>query len=58
MPARPVVIVDIEVPFMSLVKLFVKTAIALVPAAIIVAVFWALIAGAMGRLFTSLSGGA
>jgi hypothetical protein len=58
MAARPVVLVDIDVPFMSLVKLFVKTAIALVPAAIIVAVFWVLIAGLMGGVFSRLTGGA
>jgi hypothetical protein len=38
-----VVVVDFDIPFMSLVKLILKIAVALVPLAIIVVISWFLI---------------
>lgn len=56
-PVRPVVVVDFNIRFWSLVWFFVKAAFASIPAMIIVvaigsmAVGWA---GVMGRLFSSI----
>jgi hypothetical protein len=45
MEGNPISIVDIRIPFWRLVAFFVKAAIAAIPAAIIVAIIYFLIAG-------------
>ena len=47
MEGNPVSIVDIRIPFWRLVAFFVKAAIAAIPAAIIVAVIYFLVAGVL-----------
>jgi hypothetical protein len=46
-----VVVVDIKMPFMSMVTFMVKWAIASIPAIIILVVIWAIAAGVLGGLF-------
>jgi hypothetical protein len=52
--SKQVTVVDIDIPFGRLVSILVKVAIAAVPAAIIVAIFWvflaAILAGVIGGL--------
>jgi hypothetical protein len=45
---NPVSIIDIRIPFWRLVAFFVKASIAAIPAAIIVAVIYVLVAGVLG----------
>ena len=47
MQGNPVSVVDIRIPFWRLVAFFVKAAIAAIPAAIIVAIIYFLIAGVL-----------
>jgi hypothetical protein len=47
MEGNPVSVIDIRIPFWRLVAFFVKAAIAAIPAAIIVAVIYFLIAGVL-----------
>lgn len=44
-PPRPVEVTNIDVPFLRMVWLLIKLAIAAVPAMLIVAIFWTIIAG-------------
>jgi hypothetical protein len=44
---NPVSIIDIRIPFWRLVAFFVKAAIAAIPAAIIVAIIYFLVAGVL-----------
>jgi len=50
-PRSSVTVVDIDIPFGRLVSILVKVAIAAVPAAIIVAVFWFIIAAVLAGVF-------
>ena len=50
MEGNPVSVIDIRIPFWRLVAFFVKAAIAAIPAAIIVAVIYFLIAGVLVAL--------
>ena len=47
-------IVRIDIPFMDLVLLLVKLAIAAIPAAIVVTVFWTIIAGFLGGILSNI----
>lgn len=49
--SNPVNIVDIKMPFMSMVVFMIKAAIAAIPALIILSVFWAIIIGIFGGIF-------
>lgn len=50
-PAAGVVVTGIEVPFLDLVILLVKLAIAAIPALIVVALFWAVVSGVVAGVF-------
>ncbi|HEX9792638.1 MAG TPA: hypothetical protein VGC54_01520 [Planctomycetota bacterium] len=45
---QQVVVADIRIPFWSMVILLVKVAFAAIPAAFIMAIFWALLASVFG----------
>ncbi len=49
--SNPVNIVDIKMPFMSMVVFMIKAAIAAIPALIILSVFWAILIGIFGGIF-------
>ena len=46
-----VTVVDIKMPFWSMVVFMVKSAIAAIPAILILALLWAVFAGVIGVLF-------
>lgn len=48
---RPVVVTDIKIPFLSMVVLLVKWALAAIPAVMILIVIAALTSAALGALF-------
>ena len=48
--AQGVVITGIDIPFFDLVTFMVKAAIAAVPAAVIVTIFWTIVAGFLGGM--------
>ena len=54
-PQHPVIITDIDIPFMRLVAFFVKIALAAIPASLIVwlifVTVWALLANLFGMAF-------
>lgn len=50
----PVTIIDVRMPFFSLMWLLVKLALAAIPATIILAVLWALLVGSIGSVIHSL----
>jgi hypothetical protein len=54
MEGNPVSIVDIRIPFWRLVAFFIKAAIAAIPAAIAVAILYALAAVLVGGIIASL----
>jgi hypothetical protein len=49
-PPQPVVITDIHIPFWRLVGIFVKGALAVIPAAIIVGIIVAIVGGVISLL--------
>jgi len=49
--SKQVTVVDIDIPFGRLVSILVKVAIAAVPAAIIVAIFWFFLAAIIAGMF-------
>lgn len=50
----PVRVVDIDIAFFSMVGLFVKAAIAVIPATIIIAIVWTTVSGLMGDVLTGI----
>jgi hypothetical protein len=52
--SKQVIVVDIDIPFGRLVSILVKVAIAAVPAAIIVAIFWFILAAFIAGVFGGL----
>jgi len=46
-------IVNIDIPFIDLILLLVKLAIAAIPAAIVVSIFWMIIGGFLARILGS-----
>jgi hypothetical protein len=48
---QKVSVVDIQMPFLSMVLFLVKISIAAIPAMIILAVLWAILIGTFGALF-------
>ena len=52
--SKQVIIVDIDIPFGRLISILVKVAIAAVPAAIIVAIFWVFLASILAGVFGGL----
>jgi hypothetical protein len=50
-PAQRNVITDIDIPFGRLIVIFVKFGLAAIPAAIIIAIIWALIAVVLTAIF-------
>lgn len=53
---QEVTITDVRIPFFSLMWMLVKLSLAAIPAAIIAAVIWALLVGAIGSVIHSLTG--
>ena len=51
MERHEVVVTDVKIPFWSLVVLMVKVAVAAIPATIILALAWGLVAGLLNSLF-------
>ena len=49
-----VIVVDIKMPFWSMVVFMVKWAIAVIPAIVILGIFWGVFAGFLGGLFGGL----
>jgi hypothetical protein len=49
--SNEVTVVDVKIPFISMVVLLIKLALASIPAAILVGAIWSLIIGAIGNNF-------
>jgi len=52
--AEPITIRDIDVPFWRIVTILIKWSVAAIPAAIIVAIFYAVILGVLGALLAGV----
>jgi hypothetical protein len=50
-PRQPVVITDIDIPFWRLVFIFVKWALAAIPATIVLVVIWMIVAAVLAAVF-------
>ena len=53
-PAERVVVTDVDMPFGSMVVFMIKWALAAVPAVIILAVIWAMVAGVGAGIIASM----
>jgi hypothetical protein len=53
-PAQPVVVIDFQMPFGSMVGFMVKWTIAAIPAIIILLILGAVLGGAVGGIITSI----
>lgn len=53
---QEVAIVDVNMPFMSMVILIIKMALASIPAVIILSIIFAIIGGLIGGIFGGLAG--
>jgi hypothetical protein len=56
MDRTEVVVVDVQMPFMSMVTFMVKWVLASIPAFIILALLGVVLAGVLGGMFMGLSG--